>query len=1264
MSTREERPTVTTAKANAVHAKDTYNLYSSVNDAMSEMDESNGGIPVHDEWITDPVTGEATQKHYVKRFKQMARDYDILDNALKTAELLDPTNAGIPALRKEIDAIIKAKQELIDTQFNDDTQSIFGQDATKVPDPITKNTPPPKLKKEEIKVKPVKISKGLKQELETLAEKSTVIKDFLKTNTKIINSKNKRFSFRPHADLVTLGAESDISGKARKDLTTSEMTELVEHEIIHSYTYAYLAKELIKSEETMNSAVLYAKKSLEKLRSLQAKDPQEFMKTADKYQALTNTKGFKYDDGTALERIDYILTRPTELEQLSEFVSIMEAEPETRSTIGMIFSDGRSNAGLYSKIKDIITYIKSFLIPNKPLAIVYAKPLRDSLQYIVKEGKAYKFDNYKEAIKVQKKAITNKLGAGESNTFTKAERFINNRTTNLNDAVYSMLLGKIETGVESLSNSTHKLLKEKFPVYQDVTDKINGIYGNSTALQQLLQFMHISKLNDKQKKNMVQSVTSEIHHNRNTRDNDIMTKIDDLTKDFTEDQHTDLYNFINKATLSDYFLYGYKNTSKASMTDRIIELDESMSELEKGFIDHFTSLYTDNKVLNSSYGYNLDAHYSAEGQKAKDMKELIALKGLEKLGLDKFEALQENIDLFDIIKDNAIALAMIHKDIGDGINMRSDVKGSLVGEYYEKQLQKKVITEAELDKFSYEEGSGWRVIVEPVDGKVGIVVRTIDDGFYLEGSGIDLGTTSNDLLISPILAETLDLEANNIIKLNDGSYKKILSHDEKTDMGIIRKPGHSLIHTTSHMIAAQEAGILRKEMLKKDIRIEIDTNDSSNVAILQTLIKDKDIDHHWFIKLGKDAKYINLPADIKAKYKPIDVKLSNIHGFKNEISLVRKDMAYWLTGDSKQFFNNNPKIQKASKVAKQLISGAKIGMAVANPTKLMKDTASNTAFLTAMGVPLSMQLSEGKSIMAEMDTLGQLRTQIAKIRVKQVAYPNDKNLQTKYNKLLAMLEAHTLNGVVKRGFMNSLSSDIYNNNIDSLKGMQADVNTGLKYLLNKKDGTPNIINKYISDIANVTGDGTEVLRYIGNIVGKAESTAEMGKMLDAAANRISKIKNNEDSVAYLNNFILTPNSEIVKAGVWYNDAIDTVAKETYYRYLTQNKKMDPVKAEVLVIESFPDYKENMPMAMKILSDYGILMFPSYWTRIHVPAYRMVTKRTINVGLELELSNLTNTHLESILDATLPVRLDSNMDIVHSPLDIVGIDSIFPTQLFR
>lgn len=1266
VATREERLTKTTLQANAVHSKDTYNLYSAITDVIQEIGTKKGVIPVHDEVITDPVTGQAIKQEYVVRFKEMARDYDILDYALKTAELLDPDNKSIPKLRAQIDAVIKEKQSIIDNDFNDLTESIFGQSVSNIKDPVIGKKPtPPKPKKlkpapeesVETEVTPEVVKEvntditpfgfdnstpnassglnvttvldSLKETNPELSEKIKEIESFIEKSTDITFEDGGIFTYSAADGKGLIKFDTKDKGK--------DFVEKLLHEIEHAETVTYISNNMDSPE------IKYIDRALTQL-------VDKIWKEKGKYITLQD-RLVMYADG----KVDSI-------ERMAEAVAILKTETAVQEELNQLLSPV-----VVSKLKDFINKIydsfKGF-ITGKDLQNLETNGVDINTLF-----KAVNIISTKGRVDTSPRVDTGRLNYDntkvDKSALGKAEKFINDKVTSLNDAVYSMLLGKIESKSMSTLERVHNKLKDNFPTYVDISNKVNGIYNSSTALQQLLQFMHLSKLNNKQAKNKILSISNKLHQDRTTRDNDIMSKIDDLTFEFTENQKEDLYNFINKVPLADYFLYSFNNTTEASINDRITELDKSMTIKEKMYVDHFVQLYTHNKVLHSKFGYNLDSEYSAGNPKYKDMKELIALKGLKDLGLDKFEEMQaNNEELFNIIKDNSVALSMIHKDINDGSSFRNDVKGSLIGEYYEKHMQKKLITEAELDRFGYEEGAGWRVITRPTANTLGLVVRDVDDVLYLEGAGIDLGTTSNDIIISKSQVQDLDLNKNNIITLKDGSFKRVLTDDEKTKMNIIRKPGHSLIHTTSHMIAAQEATILRNEMLKEDIRITLDSLDGDNINILQTLIKDKDSDHHWFIKLGTNVKYIDLPDDIKAKYKPINAKLSDIKGFKDEISLVRKDMAHWLTGDTKQLFQDSPKLQKASKVAKQLISGAKIGMAVVNPVKLAMDTQSNIAFLTTMGVPLSMQLEEGRKIMADMDTLGKLRTNIAQTRVKQVAYPNDINIQNKYSRLLEELEAHPLNGVVQRGFMNSLSSDIYNNNISSLKGLQADINTGLKYLLTKKDGSANVVNKYISDIANVTGDGTEALRYIGNITKKAESGKELASLLDGAADRISKIKDKKDSIAYLNNFIISPNSEFVKAGVWYNDMIDTVAKETYYRYLVNSRNMDPKEAEVLVIESFPDYKENMPMAMKIISDYGVLMFPSYWSRIHVPAYRMLTKRSVNSALGMELSNLTGTHFETILNATLPVRLNEGMNIVHTPLDIVGLNSIFPTQLFK
>jgi hypothetical protein len=108
--------------------------------------------------------------------------------------------------------------------------------------------------------------------------------------------------------------------------------------------------------------------------------------------------------------------------------------------------------------------------------------------------------------------------------------------------------------------------------------------------------------------------------------------------------------------------------------------------------------------------------------------------------------------------------------------------------------------------------------------------------------------------------------------------------------------------------------------------------------------------------------------------------------------------------------------------------------------------------------------------------------------------------------------------------------------------------------------------------------------------------------------------------------------------------------------------VDPKKAEVDVIDSFPDYKENLPTRVKQLSDVGILMFPSYWLRIQKAIFRMVRDQPVSFGTEMGIEALMGVEHEKIFDANIVSKATSNYGLVHTPWEHMGWNSLFPTNI--
>ena len=337
-------------------------------------------------------------------------------------------------------------------------------------------------------------------------------------------------------------------------------------------------------------------------------------------------------------------------------------------------------------------------------------------------------------------------------------------------------------------------------------------------------------------------------------------------------------------------------------------------------------------------------------------------------------------------------------------------------------------------------------------------------------------------------------------------------------------------------------------------------------------------------------------------------------------------------------------------------------MVAANPKKLALDAAANVNLLGLLGVPPPKIAQYGKHIMEEFTTLNQVRNNIVVKRLKVRAHPKNEAYIQELEKAELALKEHSLNNAVKNGFTSSISNELVDNNTESMTGLQADVNKALEYLLLDDKGDNNIVARFIMRASKFGFDGEDFLTYIGNIAGSAKSGTELKTLMEGTRDRLKEIKSEEDVVSYMNQFVLTPNSEIVKTGLWVNEMIDTVGKETYYRHLIDIKKTHK-EAIAMVNRAFPTYLEQLPIDMKILESYGITLFFSYWGRSPSVMREIARHKGASLGAELLIEDYYDLDLESPFSSNPYTRVTGYGGMTNNPGQFLGIDSIFATHLF-
>jgi len=780
----------------------------------------------------------------------------------------------------------------------------------------------------------------------------------------------------------------------------------------------------------------------------------------------------------------------------------------------------------------------------------------------------------------------------------------------------------------------------------EARDKLDGIYESSEGLQQLVHTITNANI-DKLKKNKILSMFSRIRAERNDLMATELAKFHQQTKSMTKAQQDELHDFIHQTPLHDYFILASGIDTVEKFDERISELEDTLTTPQKDLVEG---------VLNRSI-YSLTQYTPSD-----NLSEYLALKSIKKLGTDKFVKLLERTELMTIVKDNSVANKISTLSHGEV----SKLNDSLVPEYEKEPTQKRIISKDELSLHEDEGKAGWKILRMPTDRNLGVIYRPTIDSTYLEGAFTDIRLSSTDLNVPSRFKGHKDT-----LSTPDGS-KLLLTEEEKATLGVIKDPAQGLVRGTAHSLAIQDSQIIRDTLLKADTRFVFAGEESE--AELLDILKTENIDDPWFVKApkgtyaelsdtkGKSAEQIKADRAILAVYKPVGKSLSDVRGFDENISWVRKDIAQWLIGDNKESLAPNTKLKWILRLTKNVIAGAKMGMVIVNPVKIAKDNASNMAYLGAMGVnPLYIQKSY-RTILKEYSDYTVIKEELIHMRIQQASQPENKALQARFKKLQKKLVSHKVHSVYKKGFVNSLGTNLIHQNADTLSGMQADLQRTLNYLLKDSKGKDNFLGRYIRDISRLGFNGEDFLHYFANTIGKTDSLEGLGKEFKSAAARIKALKSDEDTVNYTSQFMITPNSESIKIGSYATDLTDVLAKETYYRYLTEEEGMSDKDATVRVIDSFPDYKENMPIAVKQLSDMGILMFPTFWMRIQKVIYRMLRDKPVNISLELQIEHMLDMDLENIMDANIIRKYNDFGGILHSPHEAIGWNSIFPTNV--
>ena len=1182
--TRKELLQKTVMDVSTIHGIDAGLLYHAIDDSNFGQ----GLVVVHDEVRGSIKDVKAVKDAYIKKAKEVLVSYDIHDQLLQALAVYHPEvteDLEYKALRKDVDTTLKTKGKLA-SNFNDNTDALIG-DGNAAED-FAKG-----------KKKGKKVVKTTKDYLESLGKDSELIQKFLGVfNTKV--KAGKTFSYSPETDTLSVGSSK---------LSRKETIEAVEHEIVHAATLSEIRKALIgEAGPTATNDVRYFQKTLKRLKELRHKASEDVQ-----------------------VRIDYILSQPTEEQQLAEFVAVMQSEKEIASGIYKLVD----NRTLRHKILQFINKVKLAILALTDADFdkeVDSQKLYGALQRTLDRGIAARVENQQETEAILK-SIKEVYGYGKATSPIDVDF--------LNAAVARLVMDKAEERGKGILSNAHNILSQ-YPLYTEAVDKLRKIYNSSEDLQQLLHTITGEDV-DKKKKADALAKFAQVSAQRNDVIQKGLSEFEELTKDLSDKEKKTLDTAILGIPLHDYFVQAKELDTVAKIDAEVARLEKELEKFPKALSD-IDSLVRLNLHDDASGGvYNLQS-YGTDSKYHLEVRKLLALKSIQDIGTKEFTNLLANKALMAKVEDYTVANHLSLMNFKGSENLRS----TGVPHSFSEGVEPRAITVDELPSYEYGENTGWKVIKKPTKSTLGLVYREVIDSTSIPGAFTDVKMSSADLDVT-----SSKKSFSNVVSTPNG-YRMILTQEQRDTMGALGAV-QSLVRGTAHAMSIQESQIIREEMLKAETTMQLT---ASNLQDLQDTVEDSSRENPWFLK-AKGISYSDLPASIKARYKPVGNRASDVQGFNKGVDFVRKDISHWLLGGASSSPFTSPKWKWALRITKDLVSMAKIGMVVLNPGKIARDNISNVAYLGVMGVSPSFAANSYKDIMEEFGEYTEAKNELLALKVSLLAKPNSTKLQKKAKSLQKRLDRNPISSIEAKGFLNSLGSALVTREAETLGGVQKDIDVALKFLLKEQDGKSNYLAHFLMQLQKTGPQGEDFLNYLGGVVGKYKGGKELDNELTKIADRLSKIRNDKDVEAYAAQFINAPQSEAVRFGANITDLSDVLAKETYYRHLTENEGMSPEKARIKVLDSFPNYIENMPLAVQQLSDVGVIMFPSFWMRIQKIIYRMAKDRPVSLATEEMIDSYFNLHADTILDSNIINKATSWGGILHSPLEVVGAGSIFP-----
>ena len=1249
--TREAKLWKNVMTVSTVHNIDAALLYHAIDTVLSAKNMNDGIVVVHDDIRANASMVRQVEAEYTRLSKEVAMNYDIYEEVLKAAQVYAKkdlkSNAKYTNIIEKVEKAIALKKAILEEKFNDETTSVIGdrisvtgigkrigtnpETETKTDQKESDNKPKENSKNNEAGPKEVdsNTASGTAAVDEKPAEqKASLLSVVQKLSSPIIDqffgSKNSskiksgaEFSYNSDTDTITV-ADTDFRKFTPNELDVNNakdretITELLEHEITHSYTVGMIGKWVRDGKPKSDMNFSYVKKAMDTLRDL----------------------------GIDNNRIKYALNQADEVSAMAEFISIMTSEPKTAKAVYEAMSSSETK-GLKAVLERIVKRVRQILtkVTNKDLDAAGVRPelLYSAMNEIVSDGQSMRITNMETALELNDVLETNLFKSA-----TSAETGLPNNgvVSYMNESVVRYINDPVVRGALKFSTNINIMLMQ-YPTYVAISKRLKGIYDDSSALQEIVHKITNNGINNKLKNHLL-SMSSAIRSDNEEVISHQVKRLKAFTKNLSDEDMETYNSLVLKLDTTAYFSFLENVTDyKAELAITEKAGDFNAKELER--LQSIVDLNVSGTVSSDTY-YNVAAAGFSSGDLNKQAKKWVLLKSIEKIGSDKFLALKKNEEFMKVIKDISFSNSRIIAETPGLADINSRDVGAV-----EIFVDTPVIRAFTVKQAQSLRNNDWVIVKSATTTNLGIAYRKTTDNTYQDGVFTTTSTQTTDVKVPEDMAGLGDTVNAG------GSHRLVLSKDIREAIGVNKDPSQSLVRTMAHNMAISDSETIRNTLLMKETYFDITEKGKD---ALERIVKAKNKDNPWFLGDAESADYDSLPDVVKARYREAPAGLSNVNGFNKKIKYVRKDIGYWLVGSSESSVARGKTMQMAIRITKHLVSATKIGMVILNPVKIAIDNVSNISYLSVMGVDPLFIRREYANVSYEFNSYKKARNQLNIMRIK--AFDNPEKYAKDIKKLENKLERMPGHGFAKRGFVNSLGSEIIMNSDDPTAGFKSDVDKLLRAIFTKKDGKNNEVAKFIMGASKFSVGIEELMEAIAPVFGAVDSGKEFEDALNGLAARFRTIKSEDDIANYLHQFINSPNSEFSKIGAHMTDLTDLAAKETYYRYL-KREGMSPKAAELEVIDSFPDFKEGLPTAVKQLSDVGILMFPSYWIRIQKAIYRMVKNKPLSFGTEMGVEMYFDMNNPQIWDQAIINKADSYFGLVHTPWEHWGMGTVLPTN---